>query len=196
MKYQNEPASTMLVDGPLVSNASLATILFVVAEVMLFVGFISGYVVLRYGSNQFMGMQSLPMGLTAYSTPILVASSITLILAWRAQRRGVGATVRSMAIATLLLGLLFVLLQGIEWNRLISDGLIPATSVSSGMFYLLSGVHGVHVAGGLVLLGILVAKAYGGNVASRQSNFLTVASIYWHFVTILWVTLYVMIFLL
>jgi len=196
MNYSNESGSPFLMGGPLVSNASLATILFVVAEVMLFVGFVSGYVVLRYGSNQFMGMPSLPMGLTIYSTPVLVASSLTLIAAWGAHRHGAAGRVRSMSLATLLLGLLFVLLQGIEWNRLISEGLIPATSVASGMFYLLSGVHGLHVAGGLVLLGILVVKARSGNISSRKTNFLTVASIYWHFVTLLWVTLFVMIFLL
>jgi heme/copper-type cytochrome/quinol oxidase subunit 3 len=182
------------VAAPPISNARLATILFIASEVMLFAGLVVGYVVLRFGSDGFEGMRSLPVGLTAVSTPILLLSSIALVISIRALRQGRMSTFRLGALASLILGSAFLLLQVIEWTHLTGDGLIPAGSVHSGMFYLLSGVHGLHVVLGLVILAMLAVQGYRGKLAPQSGGITAVAPIYWHFVTIVWLALFVMIF--
>jgi heme/copper-type cytochrome/quinol oxidase subunit 3 len=169
--------------------------LVIATELMLFVGLISGYVVLRFGSNDFAGMARPEMGLTVISTPLLLLSSITLIIAQRAFRHRNVQRVRAGSLITLALGLVFVALQLIEWNSLMEQGIFPAGSVQSGMFYLLSGVHGLHVAGGLVMLAVLAWKTRGEAGATSEGT-LTAASLYWHFVTLLWGAIWCMIFVL
>ena len=195
MSYHDSRQIGIGAPGPAMSNASLGTILFSVAELMLFVGLIAGYIVLRFGSDHFSGMPHLPMGLTIVSTPVLLLSSLALVAAQRAVGQGRMESVKRGAIVALLLGLAFLALQGIEWSRLIEQQLIPSSSVASGMFYLLSGVHGVHVVVGLVLLAILSLRINAGRVGRLHHSILTISSIYWHFVTLLWVTLFYMIFI-
>jgi cytochrome c oxidase subunit 3 len=191
----NEPVALRTeVAQPPISNARLATILVIVTELMLFVGLIAGYVILRYGSNDFAGMIHPEMGLTAISTPVLLLSSITLILAQRAYRTRTVSLFRKGSLITLALGLLFLVLQLIEWRNLMGEGIFPAGSVQSGMFYLLSGVHGLHVFGGLVLLSLLAWRSRPAAGAVGE-GIVSAAGIYWHFVTLLWGALWVMIFL-
>ncbi len=181
---------------PPISNTSLATMLFLAAEAMLFVGMIAGYVVLRFGSNDFQGMETLPVGLTAVSTPLILLSSLTLIATQRAFSKGKNSPIRLWAVLTLLLALLFLAFQLVEWNHLLGEGLDPDNNVSNGMFYMLTGIHGLHVLGGLILLAILAVRAARNSMTAKRKNFMTLTSYYWHFVTLVWIALFCMMFLL
>jgi cytochrome c oxidase subunit 3 len=180
---------------PPISNARLATMLAIATELMLFVGLISGYVVLRFGSNDFAGMARPEIGLTAISTPILLLSSMTLLIAQRAARQHKYALLRTGSMVTLLLGSVFLLVQWIEWKKLMTVGFFPEGSVQSGMFYLLSGVHGAHVFVGLVLLALLSLRS-GEAARQKIEGIVTAASLYWHFVTLMWGALWLMIFVM
>lgn len=178
------------------ANARLGIILFIAAEMMLFAGLIAGYVVLRFGSGNFEGMPRLPIGLIAASTPALLLSSVALIVAGRGLRRGDRSRFKLGSVATFILGSLFMILQVVEWNQLLMAGVSPDDNVYGGMFYMLSWVHGLHVLGGIILLAILALRASRGSFSPVKRNFVVVASIYWHFVTLVWLGLFVILFLL
>lgn len=181
--------------GALMSNSRLGIILFIASELMLFVGLIASYVVLRYGSGNFAGMSPLPIGLTAISSPLLILSSITLFLGSRALKRGEYQRFRSSTFVTFVLGLAFMVFQIIEWNQLIAAGIDPAKNVRGGMFYMLSWAHGAHVLGGVVLLAVLSFRVLRNRITEKQKGFLSVTAIYWHFVTLMWVAIFAMLFL-
>ena len=186
---------TQLEQRQSLSNARLGMVLFIAAEMMLFAGLIAGYVVLRFGSGNFEGMDRLPVGLTGISTALLIGSSIALVIGGRDLRRGAGGGFKRSALIALLLGIGFLLLQVVEWNHLIDAGVSPDINVYGGMFYALSWVHGAHVLGGIVLLAILAIRAFGNRFSPTRRNFVVVASIYWHFVTLVWLGLFVILFL-
>lgn len=180
--------------GPALSNARLGMLLFVAAEVMLFAGLLAGYVVLRFGSGNFEGMERLPIGLTALSTSLLVASSIALIVASKAVKRGAMPLFKMAALATLFLGAGFLAVQVVEWRELMAAGISPAINIYGGMFYILSWVHGAHVAGGIILLAVLAVLALMNRITSTRRTIVAATAIYWHFVTIVWITLFMVLF--
>lgn len=190
------PRTVGIAQEPPVSNAKLAIVLFIASEAMLFTGLIVGYVVLRGGSDGFAGMDPLPVGLAGFSSSILLGSSIALFSAQRAIAMNRLKTFRWGTLLALTMGLLFIALQGVEWNRLVGAGLFPESNVHSGIFYALSGIHGLHVFGGLVLLVILVVRAFRGAFTPRKRNFVIVTAYYWHFVTLVWLALFTMLFVL
>ena len=181
---------------PPLSNGRVGMILFVASEAMLFGGLLAGYVVLRFGSGHFSGMRPLPAGLAWLSTGVLVASSGMLVAAARANRSGRARRAWWGSLATLLLGVLFLGLQITEWNRLMAAGVLPAGNIGGGMFYILSWAHGLHVLGGLALLCYLALRVRRELYAARLRNLFDVAGIYWHFVTIVWGTLFLLLFIL
>jgi heme/copper-type cytochrome/quinol oxidase subunit 3 len=168
-------------------------ILFVASEVMLFGGLLAGYVVLRFGSDGFAGMPALPMGLASIATGVLILSSATLIVAARAGRRGAVLLCRRAALATLLLGILFLGLQIAEWKRLMGAGVLPGGNIHGGMFYILSWAHALHVVGGLVLLVWLLLRVRRELYGARLRDLFDIAGIYWHFVTIVWAMLFLIV---
>jgi cytochrome c oxidase subunit 3 len=184
------------ISAPPISNARLGIILFVASEVMLFAGLIVGFVVLRYGSNNFQGMPKLPIGLTAISTPLLLASSLTLYVGHRGLAGGKLKVARYWTLATLLLGIAFLAIQVVEWEHLVASGMLPQDSVHGGMFYLLSGIHGLHVLGGIILLAVFTWRLFSGSVYQTRQGIAVASSVYWHFVDVMWLALFLMIFIL
>ena len=131
------------------------------------------------------------------NTALLLASSATLERARRRAAGGAGgaggagapdAALRTGVAATLVLGVLFLLGQGLAWRALAAQGLFLATNPSSSFFYVLTAVHGLHLAGGLVALAYLWFRLrHRPGTASRQA--FGAAALYWHFVDGLWVYL-------
>jgi heme/copper-type cytochrome/quinol oxidase subunit 3 len=181
---------------PPIGNATLGMMLFVAAELMLFVGLISGYVVLRYGSHNFEGLPRMPLPLPAVNTCVILLSSLALLAVQRSMRAGDSARLKSGALAALLLGTLFLALQAVEWRTLLTSGWLPRGSIASGLFYLLSGMHGLHIVGGLVLLTMLWSRIARGATRRSVNVSLRIASIYWHFVSLVWLALFTMMFIL
>jgi cytochrome c oxidase subunit 3 len=170
-------------------------LLFVATETMLFAGLVTGYIVLGFGSRGFDGMPTLPLGITPIATAVLLLSSISLIRAQRVVRRGSRDGGRWTMIA-LALGTLFLGMQAFEWSRMLGDGLFPGSGVNAGMLYVLGGMHALHVVGGLIILAIFGVRALRAPGAVATRRFSMVAALYWHFVTIVWITLFMMLFIL
>jgi heme/copper-type cytochrome/quinol oxidase subunit 3 len=212
---------------PGLDNAMLGTIFFIGAEIMFFAGLVSAFWVLRLGTAVWPPplQPRLPVGLTAVNTAVLIASSIAVVAAFRALRRGERrAAARGLGLAAGLGGL-FLAIQGYEWARLVHFGLTVSSGAYGGAFYTLIGAHALHVLGALVWLLVSLWMLVTGRLdrphwaegqreaggsrpdtgrrhgdapraeAARRLGALHACALYWHFVVALWPVLYVSVYL-
>ena len=184
--------------GSRLDNTRLAMIFFLAGESMFFAGLISSYLVLRLGAVLWPPplQPRLPVLVTGLNTLVLLASSLAIVAAMRAVRRGDGkALVQRLGVAAAL-GLLFLAVQGYEWTRLLEYGLTLSSGAYGATFYTLIGVHGVHVLGALVWLAVTLIRAARGRFADGRLTSLRACATYWHYVVGLWPILYVTVYLL
>jgi cytochrome c oxidase subunit 3/cytochrome o ubiquinol oxidase subunit 3 len=168
----------------------------IVAEAAIFTIFVVAY--LFYVGKSLTG----PVPKDVLSAPIfyticLLSSSLTIHLAAKAVRRG---SVRSFGIlwfATIALGAAFLYGTAKEWHRLIyRDGLTISTNLFGTTYYSLVGLHGFHVVVGLVSLSIVMALTVLGNVGSEHAERVDVLSLYWHFVDVVWIIVFTVVYVI
>mgnify|MGYP002862241833 CR=1 FL=1 len=159
--------------------------------IMMFAGLTSAYIVKRNQANWV--TFELPVAFW-YSTAVIILSSLTLHMASKAFKERAMANYRKLMAVTLVLGVLFMILQVIGFNDFWKAGMTLQANVSYSFLYVIVGLHGLHVAGGVIALVVMSLKAF--SIKSRTYSFVPVdlISTYWHFVDILWV--YLLIFLL
>lgn len=179
-------------------NLRLALLFFMGAEVMFFAALVSGLFVLRVGMAAWPPPLEprLPVAVTSVNTVVLIGSSVSMVAALRALRRGHRRRFVRMLVTTAGLGALFLAVQGYEWVRLIGFGLTLSSSVYGATFYSLIGLHGLHVAGALGWLGITALLAASGRFAEGRIAPVQACAMYWHFVVGLWPVLFVAVYLL
>jgi heme/copper-type cytochrome/quinol oxidase subunit 3 len=190
---RREPAS----NRPRLDNARLAMLFFLVAETMFFAGLISAFFVLRLGAPMWPPplQPRLPVLVTGLNTLVLLASSLAMIAAFRAVRRGDGRALVERLAGAAALGALFLAVQGYEWARLIHYGLTVTSGAYGATFYTLIGIHAAHVLGALVWLAVALVLAARGRFAGGRITMLRACATYWHFVVGLWPILYVVVYL-
>jgi len=184
-------------EGRAVSNARLAMIVLIAGESMLFAGLIGAYLVFRLAARNWPppDLPRLPLGLTAANSVLLLASGIPMARALRAARRYDRRRVARSLGQTALLGGTFLLVQGIEWVRLVRHGLTLASGTYGATFYVLIGCHGVHVLAAVTWLAVTALLARrGAFIAGRQAP-LEMCTIYCYFVCALWVVLFPLVYL-
>ena len=159
--------------------------------VMMFAGLTSAYIVKRSQANWL--TFELPK-VFWYSTGTIILSSITLFFAQNAFKNREMTKYRSLVVATLLGGVLFIALQVIGFAQLWSSGITLTKNVSFSFLYVIVGLHAVHVIGGLIALLVLFIKAFSSSVRNYNIVPIDVVATYWHFVDFLWI--YLLIFLL
>ena len=174
--------------GMLVSLASIA---------MLFTSLSSAYIV-RSGVTYDWYPMAVPRVLFG-STALLLLCSVSIEIARRKLKQGLGATYSKYLLLTGFLGLGFLVSQLIAWRHLAAQGIFISTHPHSSFFYVLTGTHGVHIAGGLLGLGFLWRRSLrpldnARLIAKRQAAADAVA-IYWHFMGALWIYLFLLLFL-
>lgn len=159
--------------------------------IMMFAGLTSAYIVKRNQANWV--TFELPVAFW-YSTAVIILSSLTLHMASKAFKERAMANYRKLMAVTLVLGVLFMILQVIGFNDFWKAGMTLQANVSYSFLYVIVGLHGLHVAGGVIALVVMSLKAF--SIKSRTYSFVPVdlISTYWHFVDILWI--YLLIFLL
>lgn len=186
--------------GPRMSQGMLAMLLFIGSEVMLFASLFAAYFFVRfniadnvwppYGPD---GVQyHLPVVLTGVNTAFLVASSFTVWWAEHRLRHGDYIGLRRGLLVTILLGVTFLLIQVNEYVHL---DFTPQTQAFGSTFYVLTGAHGFHVFVGLTLLTISYFRARRGDFSPEWFTPLQAASAYWHFVDVVWVLLFVLVYI-
>ncbi len=158
---------------------------------MMFAGFTSAYIVKRSDTN-WLEFKLPPV--FWYSTVVILLSSLTVQLAVVSFKNRNMARYRSLITITAVLGFLFIALQFVGFNYLISHGvkLIGANSNPSASFLgVITGVHILHVVGGIVVLTIMFVRAYSRRVKSYNAVPIEIASTYWHFVDAIWIYLFI-----
>ena len=156
------------------------------AIVMFFMALASSYIV-RKGLG--VDWQSTPLPpVLWFNTAILLASSVTIVVARKKLEGGQREAFHSWWWVTTGLGLLFLAGQIIAWRQLAAAGMLLATNPSSSFFYLLTAAHGAHLAGGILVLFYVMFRPWSRSRIS-QSTAAELASIYWHFMDGLWIFL-------
>ena len=153
---------------------------------MMFAGLTSAYIVKRNQANW--KTFELPLAFW-YSTAAIVLSSITLYLAGRSFKEREMQKYRSLMTATIILGVLFIVLQVIGFKQLWSIGITLQKNVSFSFLYVIVGLHAAHVIGGIIALLVLFGKAFSNKTRNYTTVPVEVTSTYWHFVDALWIYL-------
>ncbi len=153
---------------------------------MLFAAFTSAYLV-RSGGGDWVALDLPPV--LWLSTALLLASSLTLERARRAFQRGRLVSFRSWSAATAALGTGFLAGQFAAWISLNESGVYLRSHPKSSFFFVLTGVHGVHLFAGVAALLVLFGLAAAGRLVPGRSDAPTLTAIYWHFVGCLWIYL-------
>jgi cytochrome c oxidase subunit III len=185
------------VEGP--SNESLGIILFIVSEAVMFGAFFAQYFYNRILSDTWPNPTGLPPGfervpafpLPVIMTVLLVASGFTAHWAQSAIRRDDRDQFQGWLIVTIVLGLSFLGAQAYEYtNFIVNEGFNITSGIYGTVFYSLTGLHGLHVTIGiLVLVGVLI-RAFLGHFSSRNHFGVEGTVLYWHFVDVVWIALY------
>jgi cytochrome c oxidase subunit 3 len=159
--------------------------------VMMFAGLTSAYIVKRSQANW--TTFDLPL-IFWFSTVVIILSSVTLHMSNVAFKQRNMIRYRWLVVVTLLLGVAFLVMQSIGFSQLWIKGVTLTKNVSFSFLYVIVGLHGLHIVGGIIALVILFAKAFNRKVRNYNILPLEVISTYWHFVDALWI--YLLIFLM
>lgn len=182
-----------------VVNSKLGTWLFLASELMLFGGLFSAYVLLRVGDPEWPhGSQILSVPLATLNTMILISSSVTMVMSWAALMMNSLPKFRLYMALTILLSLGFLVVKYFEYSSKFHHGYFPSTHNFFGIYFTLTGLHGLHVIGGIIVNAYLLF--FGSALwATRPKQFtarVEAAGLYWHFVDLVWIFLFPTLYLL
>jgi heme/copper-type cytochrome/quinol oxidase subunit 3 len=171
------------------SNPVLGTSLFVATEVMFFTALISAFLVIKAGYGVWTPPEGivLPVGITAMNTVVLLLSGIFLFLSGQKAKVGQDQTAIGLMLTSVILGTIFVSVQGYEWIQLVKHGLTMTSSVFGATFFLLIGSHGLHVLGAVIAM-IWLWKSFKDDGVVLEH--LAAMQVFWYFVVGVWPLLY------
>lgn len=175
-------------------NKMFGFIVFLLSESVIFLSFFAGYIVYKTTTPNWLpdGVSGLEIIEPGINTVILVSSSFVIYLAERSLQKHDLRGFRIYLAATMAMGTYFLVGQGIEWSNL-EFGF--TSGVFGGMFYLLTGFHGLHVLTGILLqLMVFVRSFLPGNYDSGHFG-VNATSLFWHFVDVIWIVLFILIYI-
>jgi cytochrome c oxidase subunit 3 len=168
--------------------------LFVVSSTIMFGGFTSYYLVFAASKGKGHGLV-LPDAFI-YSSLVIIASSITLVLASRALKKLNFSLQRNMLWITMILAIAFGVMQFNAWGSMVRTGAtLVGNNAAISFIYVVSGMHLLHIIGGVGLIINALAGSYKSLPVAKVQYRMEIASIFWHFIDILWIYLYVFLLL-
>jgi len=179
-------------EGEIPGAGVLGMWIFLAALSVLFLASIAGYLIVRTKAPAWPppGMPRLPGGLWL-ATGLLLLGSVTVHLALSKIRLGQRTAAVRWLVATTTLAVAFLLAQGWNWWDLIAARMTATTkNLYAFTFFMLTGLHAAHVIGGVVLLGVVTARAAQGRYGSGRHGGITYAAMYWHFLDVVWIVLF------
>jgi len=181
------------------TNPKLGIWLFLASEVMLFGSLFSSYALLRIGAASWPDQSSvLNVPLATLNTVILISSSVTMVLAWAALKGQRLDRYKLYMGLTFLAGVGFLIVKTIEYREKFDHGLFPSTNNFLGLYFTMTGLHAIHVIGGMIVNGYFLGPGtkMWKTDPERFTNRIEVAGIYWHFVDLVWIFLFPVFYLL
>jgi cytochrome c oxidase subunit 3 len=168
------------------------------SEIMLFGAFFTAFFYVRYTNYPVYPPEpfEIPVDSTGINTAILVSSSFTMHWALVSIKRGNRRGLILGLLFTLIMGLTFLTLQIREYALLHGDDFTPEHGAFGSVFFALTGLHGLHVFVGAVLLATCLVRALRGHYSPAKHMGVELSGIYWHFVDVVWVILYTLVYLL
>ena len=191
-----------------VYNAKIGVWLFLASEVMLFGGLFSAYIFLRIGAPEWPGMiqgtmytnaadvLNVPIGM--FNTFVLIASSVTMVMSWAKLMMKDFKGFRIQMSLTIALSFVFLIVKAFEYGGKFQTGYLPAESTFLAIYFTMTGLHALHVIGGIIVNGYLLgpgSKMWKTN-PEQFTNRIEIAGLYWHFVDLVWIFLFPTIYLL
>jgi cytochrome c oxidase subunit III len=184
--------------------------LFLATEVMFFGGLFAAYTVYRflYPAAFADASQRLDLVLGAVNTFLLLTSSFTMVLAVNAIQRGRRGLLIVFLLATILLGMLFLVIKATEYRHVIEEGLFPGGTfiypvpytrearLFFSLYFSMTGLHFIHMVLGILFMGFLVFLAWRRRFSAQRYNLIELTGLYWHFVDIVWIFLFPLLYLI
>ena len=186
--------------GAGVYNEKLGMWVFLGSEVMFFTALIGSYIILRVAQPQAWAghpnTTPLNIPVTAVNTFLLICSSVTMVKAFAAAQDGLQKQLRMWLVATCIIGAAFVGVQVFEYRELIHNGFIPSKDLFASTFYTMTGFHGFHVTMGVICMVWVTLKAFRGGYTATDHRGVEVIGLYWHFVDLVWIILFTIVYLI
>ena len=184
------------------NNSKLGIWVFLASEVMLFGGLFSAYVFLRMaapvGEFAYWGSKlSIPMA--TVNTLVLISSSVTVIMSWASLKMKDFEKYKMYMGLTLLCALIFLVIKYFEYTGKFHHGIYPSSSTFMAIYFTLTGLHGLHIIGGMIVMGYFWLPAGNKMWHSEPEHFtnrIEAAGLYWHFVDLVWIFLFPILYLL
>jgi heme/copper-type cytochrome/quinol oxidase subunit 3 len=179
------------------TNGKLGIWLFLASEVMLFGALFSTYIILRMGAPEWPHGE-LNVALGTVNTIILIGSSMTMVMAWASLKMHDWSKHRLYLILTVVLALVFLVNKYFEYAAHFASGELPAKSTFLAIYFTLTGLHGLHILGGIIVMVYFLgpgARLYQKN-PDQFTNRIEYTGLYWHFVDLVWIFLFPVLYLL
>jgi len=183
-----------------ISNPILGMILFITSEVMFFSGLFAAYFATRAANQPWPPAAFAhildPLGPIMGATVLLIASSFTCQFAvWSIRKGDRRGFIRNISI-TFVLGIIFLGMQVYDYGLLFSEGMTLGSGPFGTTYFTLTGFHGAHVFGGVLMLGVILYRGMAGQFSSKHHDAVEAVSLYWHFVDVVWILLFSILYLL
>ena len=181
------------------TNGKIGIWLFLASEVMLFGALFASYILIRTGAPDWpRGDTILNVPLATFNTIVLITSSVTMVMAWASLMRNRFGTYRLYMGATIQLGGVFLVVKYFEYSHKFETGLFPSTSNFLAIYFTLTGLHGLHILGGIVVMLYFLGPGAGLYKKSPEqfTNRIEYTGLYCHFVDLVWIFLFPVLYLL
>ncbi len=170
---------------------------FLASEIMVFGGFLAIYILYRMASGgawaEMANHVSAPIG--TFNTIILLTSSLTMVKAFEAIDNEKRKQATNFLLITVILGLAFLGVKAFEYSSEIALGFTPLSGTFWAFYYALTGLHGLHIVAGVIFNASLLVMAMKGTLWPNTQHRVEYAGLYWHFVDIVWIFLFPLLYL-
>ena len=180
-------------------NGKLGVWLFLASEVMLFGGLFSAYIFLRTGVDTWpRGADILDVPLATLNALFLITSSVTMVMSWASLKLKDLAKFKLYAGLTLLLACAFLVVKYFEYTHKFHVGLFPSTNTFLGIYFTMTGLHVLHIIGGIIVIFYfwMPGSKMWESDPERFTNRIEIVGLYWHFVDLVWIFLFPVLYLL
>jgi cytochrome c oxidase subunit 3 len=183
-----------------ISNVLLGMLLFITSEVMFFAGLFAAYFNVRANAPVWPPVEFADklhvLPFVGPATVLLILSSFTCqVGVWAIRRNDRKGLARAIAV-TVVLGATFLVMQAIDYAALYGEGVRLDSGTFGTTYYTLTGFHGAHVLGGVLMLTVVLYRSMAGQFSSRHHDMVEASSMYWHFVDVVWILLFSILYLL
>jgi cytochrome c oxidase subunit 3 len=171
---------------------------FLATELLLFGALFTAYAQFRITHAELFHQEHLKLNrlLGALNTVVLLTSSLTMAVGIAAIRRGLVRLLKVSLVLTLSLSGAFLFIKYLEWSEDFAHGLYPRSNLFFGLYFTMTGLHGLHVVAGMVVMVWLLYRTGKGDFSSDYNAPVEVTGLYWHFVDLVWIYLFPLLYLI